>query len=244
MMKLYDALIDECTQLLEGQHGRRLTLPKAGECWTDAGNSNLVLRGDMAYELGGNNLPAVSQLAFTESLQLVKQDEVWLYGPDLPQLKKDTSYARLTFLRGGKGAFTEEDELYSVIRKVEYTRYHINPWGYMMRISAASQREPVRVSRQALQEGLDFAKVGSMFMNEYHKHPKVAAVKMIFITQPDFPYEKLNEKAHQIEKITHSLNHIFNNLNMDCSACGLKKVCDEIEGLRELHFAQEHSTET
>jgi hypothetical protein len=114
----------------------------------------------------------------------------------------------------------------------------------MMRISAAREREPVRVSRQALQEGLDFAKVGRMFVTGYRKHPEVAAVKMIFITQPDFPYEKLNQKVHQIEKITQSLNHILNNLKMDCSVCGLKKVCDEIEGLKELHFAHEHSTET
>jgi hypothetical protein len=110
MMKLYDALIEECIQLLEGQHGRRLTLPESGECWTDAGNSNLVLRGEMAYELVGNNLPAVSQLAFTESLQFLEQDEVWLYGSDLPQLKNDTNYAQLTFLRVAKDALAEGDD--------------------------------------------------------------------------------------------------------------------------------------
>jgi hypothetical protein len=76
-------------------------------------------------------------------------------------------------------------------------------------------------------------------LDGYHKDPKVLAVKLIFITLPDFPYEVLNEKIERIEKVTESLNHILKNIKMDCSVCGFKNVCDEVEGLKELHFAQE-----
>ena len=31
---------------------------------------------------------------------------------------------------------------------------------------------------------------------------------------------------------------IMKNLIMDCKACNLKEVCDEVEGMKELHFAQ------
>ena len=62
-------------------------------------------------------------------------------------------------------------------------------------------------------------------------------MKLIFVTAADFPYEELARLAHQGEQITKSMNHIFNNLVMDCSACNLKPVCDEVEGLRELHQA-------
>ena len=103
----------------------------------------------------------------------------------------------------------------------------------MMRISAASEREPVRISRKALEQGLSFEKVGRSFSKGYHTHPKAAAVKLIFVTAADFPYEQLANLAHQGEQITKSMNHIFNNLVMDCSSCNLKPVCDEVEGLRE-----------
>jgi hypothetical protein len=26
------------------------------------------------------------------------------------------------------------------------------------------------------------------------------------------------------------------NINFDCSTCNLKPICDEVEGMRELHF--------
>lgn len=36
------------------------------------------------------------------------------------------------------------------------------------------------------------------------------------------------------EKVT----HYFKNAVMDRGTCGLQKICDEVEGLRELHFAR------
>ena len=51
----------------------------------------------------------------------------------------------------------------------------------------------------------------------------------------DFPYDKLAQYASSMEDITKSLDKIFNNLVMDCRSCNLKPVCDEVEGMRELH---------
>lgn len=237
-MKLYDRFIESSFALLEGKPGHPLMVPGAHENWPDAGDYNLILRSEMAYELGGANLPAVSGLGFTSEESLVYGDELWLYGPDLPDLKKDAPYARLTLLRVAEDSLGEDDAAYTAIRKIEHTRYHVNPKGYMMRISAASEREPVRVSRKALEEGLDFAKVGGLFLAGYHKHSKVLAAKLIFITIPDFPYDELDKQARQAEMITMALDHIFKNLKMDCGACNLKQVCDEVEEMRKLHFAQ------
>ncbi len=78
-----------------------------------------------------------------------------------------------------------------------------------------------------------------MFIEGYHREGHVEAVKIIFITLPEFPYEALQDYMNKSEKITNSLNHIFTNINMDCGSCGFKNVCDEVEGLRELHFSKE-----
>jgi hypothetical protein len=97
------------------------------------------------------------------------------------------------------------------------------------------ERESVRVGREALRAGLDFSKVGGLFLDGYRRHPEVLAAKLIFITLPDFPYEELGRQVRQAEKITGALDHIFKNLRMDCSSCELKEVCDEVEGMRALH---------
>lgn len=255
-MKLYDKLISQALQLIadcaegcaaaeagiyesEQRSGReRLIRGQCeGKACRDSGDFDLILKSDMAYELGGGTLPAVSGLMFTSDHSFVPEDEIWRLGPDLSEIREDVPYARLTLIRVSEGCFAGDEQAYSDLRKMEYTRYHVNPEGYMMRISTASEREPVRISKKALAEGLSFERVGRSFIKGYHGHPKVEAVKLIFVTAAGFPYDRLGELAHQGEQITKSLNHIFNNLVMDCTACNLKPVCDEVEGLRELHQA-------
>lgn len=237
-MRLYDKLISQALQLIASSGGDQMVRGQCqGETCQDSGDFDLVLKSDMAYELGGGTLPAISGLFFTSDQSFVPQDEIWRLGPDLSEIRENVPYARLTLIRVAEGCFSGEAEAYSDLRKMEYTRYHVNPEGYMMRISTASEREPVRISRKALDQGLTFEKAGRSFIKGYRSHPKVEAVKLVFVTAADFPYEQLVKLAHQGEQITKSMNHIFNNLVMDCSACNLKPVCDEVEGLRELHQA-------
>lgn len=234
-MKLYDTQIKQSLSLLEG-----LPKPKllAREDWPEAGAQNLILRSEMAYELGGANLPALSALFLSSTQEELNSDEVWLYGPDLNEIKIDAAYARLTLLKVADEGLGDKDSLYSAIRKIEYSRYHIQPKGYMMRISAANGREPVRISSKDLKEGLSFSKVGEHYIKAYKKHKEVLAVKVIFITLSDFPYSDLNTIISQGEKITNSLDLLSKNLKMDCTVCKLKPVCDEVEGMKELHFSQ------
>ena len=38
--------------------------------------------------------------------------------------------------------------------------------------------------------------------------------------------------------ITEAIDHISKNVVMNCSSCSLQKVCNEVEGLKELHFGK------
>lgn len=234
-MKLYDETIKEWLKILDSLQGRELD-EKKGEDWKDIGNANMILRSDMAYELGGNHLPALSGMTLTADTSLVPRDEVLLYGKDLGEIHEDTPYARLAVLRVKEDSMGEGNALYQAIRKMEYTKYHLNPEGFMMRISAASQREMVRVGKTALEKGLGFEQVGKLFLQSYHKNPQVEAVKLVFITLSDFPYEELEIYIKKAEEITKAIDHILKNLSMDCNVCSLKQICDEVEGMKELHF--------
>ncbi|SFO24831.1 CO dehydrogenase/acetyl-CoA synthase complex beta subunit [Pseudobutyrivibrio sp. JW11] len=234
-MKLYDESIKELLAGLDISKAKSLDIVNAN--WTDVGDHNLILRADMAYELGGGTNPAVSAMAVTCNDEFVNADEVILIGPDLNEIKNDTPYARIAIVKVAEESLGDGNALYNAIRKIEYVRYHINPKGYMTRISASNNREPVRVGKEALNEGLDFAKVGKLFLDTYHENKNIEAVKLIFITDSAFDYRSLAEQAKHLEDITGAIDHIFKNVMMDCGSCSLQKVCDEVEGLRELHFS-------
>jgi CO dehydrogenase/acetyl-CoA synthase beta subunit len=234
---IYDKTIAGILAMLEPFDGRKLPLDK-GLSWPDAGKHNMVLRGDMAYELGGSELPAISGCGFTAGSGLVAADELMLYGPDLDEIKEDSPCARITIVGLDPEACDLEEDgngLYDLLRSVEYERYHVEPEGFMMRISVSGSREPVRVARTALERGLTFTEAGKLFMGAYRNHPEVRAVKMIYITDPSFPFNELARKAEQLEQITASLDHIFHDLIMDCGSCSMREVCDEVGELRELH---------
>ena len=234
-MKLYDESIKELLAGIDMTSAKKLDIVNA--TWKDVGDHNLILRADMAYELGGGTFPAVSGMAVTCNDEFVNTDEVMLIGPDLDEIKADTPYARIALVKVAEDSLGDGNTLYNAIRKIEYVRYHINPEGYMTRISASNNREPVRVGKAALDKGLNFAKVGKLFLDTYHENKNIEAVKLIFITAPDFDYKSLSDQAKHLEDITGTIDHIYKNVMMDCGSCSLQKICDEVEGLRDLHFA-------
>ena len=231
-MRLYDKDILACKNKLEERTLRRLPAVKGWRC-TD--QEALVLRSDMAYELGGGTKAAVSGLGFTTDSCLVPDSGIFLIGPDLPEIREDVSYARITLLRLDGIEGLEPQQLYSVFRKLEYTRYHIYPEGYMMRISTVKEREPVRISKASLNEGMDFAGVGACFAERYAGNPRVKSVQTYFVTDPEADYGALQKCAHRFEQITESMNMVFQGFSMDCSTCGQRELCEEIDGLKELH---------
>lgn len=233
-MRLYDECISGVDALLKEYPPRELRIA-CGE-WKDAGKNQIIFQGDTAFELGGGVLPAVSSVALTDSKELVLNDEILLIGDDLPSIKSDSPFARIAIIRVNEEAMGSGNALYQAIRKIEYARYHVNPEGYMMRISAFMHREAARVSKGAIKNGIDFSKVGSLFIEEYKKRAPVEAVKLLFVTAKDFPYDRLSEIMDKSEKITKALDHLMKDVKMDCNVCSLKDVCDEVESLYEKDF--------
>ena len=238
-MELYNELIRETEGLLRGRPLRSWDY-EASRAWPDAGASELVLGRDAAFELGGGGQPAAQFTAVTTSPSLVERDQVLLWGPDLPQLRGDSPYARIALLRVGDIESDDGDDTvaYNAIKDMEFVKYHVFPRGYMLRISTENNREQVRVSRQAIREGVSFYRVGCDFIRRYRENPHVLAVKLIFLTAPDGPYGALADLGRRSTEITRTLCTILDGLPMDCSACHLKPICDEVEGMRELHFGK------
>ena len=233
-MQLYNQEILKFQKIISEYPVKRNGIAKA---WQMSEQEELILKSDMAYELGGGTMAAVSGLGFTVSKELVPTDQIMCIGPDLADIRQDTAYARMTFIRLNQNAIEGkvDEQLYSAIRRIDYTRYHMFPKGFMMRISSVKEREVVRVSKKAIRDGITFSAIGKAFIEQYKKCPEVEAVQMYFITLPQADYVTIQKIARRLEQITESLNRIFKGIVMDCTTCNLKTVCDEVEGLRELH---------
>ena len=206
-----------------------------GDAWKDIGSSELVLQKDAAYELGAMGKGSANYVLFTSSPELVDKDQILLYGADLGEIKGEVDFARIVLLR--VGLIDGDDEaVYRTLKDIEFAKYHVYPEGYMVRMSPESYREQVRVSKQALKKGISFKNIGANYITAYKKDPNVLNATVIFVTAPGYDYGAMKKLAKKANDVTGTLTHILEGLPTDCSVCALKDICDEVEGMKELHF--------
>jgi len=252
-MRLYDEIISDILTSLEtysiNENSVTKNLPvgnaadTVSRAWQDAGKAMMILQSDMAYELGGHNLPAVGNTLVTTNINFVPQDEILLIGKDLSEITCDSPYARIAIVRVSEDCIGTGNKLYNTIQNIGFFRYHIYPLGFMLRVSSSNDRESVRVATSALKKGLNFTAIGNSMQKALHLHKEVEAVKIIFITDPKVNYAKLQDFLKRTKQITATIDHMLKDVNMDCTSCGLQEICNEVEELREMHFgiSKEHT---
>ena len=224
-MEFFSALTEEIISLTEKYEKRYM--PFCGENpWDDIGYNQVILQRDTAFELKGTGFNLVTCDGVT--------DEIVIIGKDLCDIKTESPFARISLIQTEKQA--DEQKAYNLIRKIEYVKYHFFPEGYMIRTSSRSHKEAVRISKSAVKKGISFQKIGSLLISKYKENPAVKGVKVFFITEPSADYGKIESLAQKSNSITEALNHIMNSVTFDCDTCNLKAVCDEVEGMKELHF--------
>lgn len=234
-MKLYDGIIRQTLGALKGVSARK-TAYREELCWKDLGGSELIMLRDAAFELGGSGLPSVNYTCVTTDASLVPEDDVLVIGPELAEIRQDVSFARITLIET-EDLGSDEEAAYNTIRNLEFVRYHVFPEGYMVRVSSESNQEQVRVAKTALRRGISLSRVGCAYIRKYKELPGVRHVRVLFLV--DRPETAgLRENAKKVDEITKTLTHILDGLPTDCSHCSLKPVCDEVEGMREMHMSQ------
>lgn len=222
-MKFFDPLILETEKFISAFPKKEFELCKP---WRDAQQAQVIMRRDTAYELEG--------VGFNLVTSDTVQDSIVVVGDDLDSISDSRRFARITLVQIEDS--DDEQKAYSLIKKIDYVKYHCFPDGYMMRSTSRSHKEAVRVSKQALNDGADFRKIGSLLIEKYKEIPAVKGVKVIFITAKETDYNEAERIAKKNYAITETLNHIMNSVNFDCDTCNLKAICNEVEGMKELHF--------
>ena len=239
-MELYNSIIEKVDGLLGSTTPVKYAYDPA-KTWEDVGGNQLIMMKESAYELGGDNKPAVNY-ACVSSDDYVTEDEIWVYGRDLTQISGSVPFARIVLVKVAslKGEGEEDTEpVFRAIQDIDFVKYHVYPKGYMIRSSSDSFREQVRVSREAVKKGISFERVGNSYIKEYKKDPNVLAVRVIFSTVEDADYAEMKKDAKMVRDITKTLSKILEGMSTDCHTCSLREICDEVEGLKELHFGKE-----
>ena len=239
-MELYNSIIEKVDGLLGSSTPRRYAYDPH-KTWEDVGGNQLVMMKEAAYELGGDNKPAVNYACVTSG-DYVQEDEILVYGRDLKEIAGSVPFARIAIIKVRNLAGENEEDtepLFRAIQDIDFVKYHVYPKGYMIRSSSDSFREQVRVSKEAVRKGITFEQVGNSYISQFKKNPDVIAVKLIFVTVDDADYAEMKKDAKKVRDITKTLSKILEGMATDCHSCSLKEICDEVEGLKELHFGKE-----
>lgn len=224
-MEFFNSLINDVHSLV--QKSEKKSVPYCADgLWNDIGYNQVILQRDTALELDGMGFNLVTSDEIS--------DEIVVIGDDLCEIKGKSPFGRISVIQIEDEK--DEQKAYNLIRKIEYVKYHFFPEGYMIRTSSRSHKEAVRVSKDAVKNGISFQKAGSLLISKYKENPAVKGVKVIFITDPTADFGKIESLAKKSNSITEALNHIMNSVTFDCDTCNLKAVCDEVEGMKELHF--------
>lgn len=241
-MNLFDSIIEQISNMTGKTEPKRYDYNPA-KSWEETGEFELILQKEMAYELGGNGKQAVNCTCVTTTPGFADKDEIIVFGPDLSEIKDASSYARIAILHtdeiGEEGA-TDTEKVFRSIQAMDFVKYRLFPKGFMVRASGQTNREQIRISKKAVKDGISFEKIGDTFITKYKQNKAVKSVKLIFITAEDADYAGLLKSAGKVTEITQSLSQIMKGLPTECGSCGLREICDEVEGLRELHFGNKN----
>lgn len=224
-MEFFDSIINQTEEIIKNQN-KTVHNYDSAQLWTDVGYNQVILQKETALELDGTGFSLVTANQIN--------DEIIIVGKDLNELCNKTQFARIAIVEIDE--IDDAQELHDSIKKAEYVKYNCYPDGFMIRSASSSYKESVRVSVNALKDGISFEKIGNLLISKYKELPYVKHVKMIFITSESIDCAVFRCLADKCREITQTLNQVMNNLMVDCDSCNLKAICDEVEGMRELHF--------
>lgn len=232
-MNVYDNLIKETLSILGGQDFRPLQVRDYD--WNMLTSNEFLMGKEVRFELGDRFKDSVVYHMPTSDQTLVGEDRIFLLGDDLPQIRENTNFSRVTLFQIDD--IPDPNKAYIGVRKLNYERYKIIPEGYMILSSSFENKENVRVSKQAIKKGLTFETLGNIYVDRYKRLEGVHHVQVYFIVG-DYDFVKeLVRVSHKVNEVTNAFDHILKNVILDCEVCPLKTICEDIEALRELHFS-------
>jgi hypothetical protein len=204
-----------------------------------AGARELVLTAETALELGSPRRRSAHAVLWTATPGVVTDDQLVVVGPDLdPRGGGDRAYVQLTLVEVAPDAARDEPRGAggsALVARLEAQQFLTRQLpGVMARLLPG--RLWLRVSRDALAAGLDFALLAAALRRACRTvAPAVRAVACVFASGADDDVADLAALA--AEARVHAGRHhrlalggdgAFECADLDCATCDDRPVCDRI----------------
>ena len=94
-----------------------------------------------------------------------------------------------------------------------------------------------RVERVSRLTSMSASKMVEHFQ-KYKEEFQAKHVQILFITRELPVMDQLIAQGKKVDEITNAFDHILKNIILDCDLCPLHPICDDVEELRQIHFAR------
>ena len=243
-MELYQNILSHLAELVRLAPVRRKYPYDAKNIRRETERCEMIMKRHTAYELGDSGTASANcTIMTTETGGIFSGNQTIVVGKDLCEIHQDTSYARIVVLTVAPEMLEESENntgemIFRNLQKLDFVKYHVFMDGCMLRISPESCEEHLRIHKSAIADKISFEQLGNTFIRRFLAEKYVKSVTVIFFA--DYPEEKyqLSTNCKKVREITQTFSKILEGMPTDCNVCKMKAICDEIEGMRELHFGK------
>jgi len=190
----------------------------------------VILERNTAVELGHPSVLSQSMIVLTEDKTQLSDNRISVYGKELSHLGKDKkhSFVQIIFIGLENGARPDPFSM----EAAQYLMHRLP--GYMVR--SVPGKLWARISKQSLENGLDFQVIGSslisIFKNEFEG---IASVEIVFVNSDAIDTKKIKTIAEEVEilagrhkKLALGINGDLECEELDCETCEEQEVCDNL----------------
>lgn len=232
MINIFDDKISEVMDIIKSS-GEKTFNYNNNNCWPTEKKAPFLLQKETSIELGHHPSDSAAFLAVTDTKGFIGKNQISIVGNDITELSGiNHSYGKIIIIESNN---IDSKNTYEEIKKLEHIQYSIHLSGIMSRVSMGYARENIRIGTKAMENRVNFEKIGNTIINKFLKNDIVKCVKVIFICGPLDIYKEISKIYENVRERVIALNTIFDGIDLDCGTCNLSAICDEIEGLRELH---------
>jgi hypothetical protein len=226
------------------EEGRRAFMRRFALGPRRGGKASIVPADECAAELGAPGKTNVNMVLWTDDISLVRDGKISLVGPDIKAGEK-ASYPYAQVIMLAVNHINEIDPF-----TLESTQYLSNRLpGFMVR--TVPGRLWVRISHDAVKQGLDFARLGGALIAAYRDDfTSVKAAEVLFVTLDDGHVQALEPTAAEAKIILGKNKKLvlvgdgtYECTDLDCDNCDEKEICDEVKDIVILRRKRKQSVE-
>ena len=230
-MKLFDKYVKEAAALLQPYlNDAAAFIPEDGPLWPLTDRNSFIMERDTAVELGGYPKESVNLIVSSSSELPVSG--LWVCGDAETAETSHISFGKIVFLQTEE---LEDGQVYDFQQAVQLADLRLYLEHVMSRTSSRQYQMNLRIGKKAADTGLGLDALARTMRQHFLQIPGVKDAAVILLAGDSLLYKQLLPIAEKVKDVTAALNTMFEGIDMDCGSCSLNEICDEVEGLREMH---------